>query len=244
MNWAKFRKVGLGMRVELEPPACFMDEAGHELQWDTRDWIVQAFPQPEIVTMQNVAMTHVVPLGKDLIYDFRSNPIRSIADMRYGFLVLKVQVFVQGVNVRLRPNRAPGESVVATERIAQLEREAARLRAAVAPRRLGKAQHDKIVSMLRGHTFEVWVGTLNHDPEAMALWQDISNTLKDAGLKVVPHTSWERAQGVSVTPAGGADREALKAAFMAAAIELWDANGEGRTLKRLELIVGSKPPAA
>lgn len=232
------------MRVELEPPASFMDEAGNESQWDTRDWIVQAFPEPKVVSMQNVAMSNIVPFGKDLFYDFRSNPVRSTAGLRYGFLVLKVQVIVRGAEVQLRPNRAPGESVVASERIAQLEREAARLRAALAPRRLSKAQHDKLVALLSGHTFEVWVGTLNHDAEAIALWQDITNALKDAGLKAVAHTSWERAQGVSVTPAGGADRDTLKAAFMAVGIELWDANGEGRNLKRLELIVGSKTPAA
>jgi hypothetical protein len=242
VNWAKFKSDGIGMRVE--PQACFIGQDGRDLPDAGRDWIVRVFPCADVVSIEHAETSHIAELGKDHIYDFRSNPMRSKGDVQHGFLVLKVQIFVQGDTVTLRPNRAPGESVAANERIAQLEREAATLRAAMRPRRLGKWQHDAIVSALRGQSFEVWIGTLDHDAEAMALWQDITTALKDAGLKVVAHTSWARAQGVSITPAGGADREKLKAAFMAAGIELWDSNGEGARLTRLEIIVGSKPPAA
>lgn len=245
MNWAKLKTSGIGMRVELEPPACFVGEDGRDVD-DSQacDWLVIGFPGPDVVSIRNIATGHEALLGKDHIHDFRSNPIRSKGDQRCGFLVLTVQIFIRGDVLSVRPNRAPGESVAATERIAQLELEAASLRVALRPRRLSKWQHDTIVSALRGQTFEVWIGTLNHDAEAITLWHDITAALKDAGLKLVAHTSWERAVGLSVSQAGGRDRDALKAAFLAAKIELWDANGEGARLPRLELIVGSKPPAA
>jgi hypothetical protein len=207
VNWAKFKIAGIGMRVELEPPACFVGEDGRDVQEHaSHDWMVTGFPENDVVTLQNVATGHVAPLGKDHIYEFRSNPIRTKGDARFGFLVLKVQVFVQGDTLRLRPNRAPGESVAANERIAQLEREAASLRVALRPRRLSRWQHNAIVSVLRGKAFEVWVGTMRQDPEALGLWKDITEALKDAGLQVVAHTAWEVAQGISVTPAGGEDR--------------------------------------
>jgi hypothetical protein len=47
---------------------------------------------------------------------------------------------------------------------------------------------------------------MRQDPEALGLWKDITEALKDAGLQVVAHTAWEVAQGISVTPAGGEDR--------------------------------------
>jgi hypothetical protein len=245
VNWAKLKSDGVGMHVELEPPACFVGNDGRDRQPDgAQDWLVEGFPRPDVVSIRNVVTGHAAELGKDHLYDFRTNPIRSKGDARFGFLVLKVQVFIQGDKPRLRPNRSPGESVVAGERIAQLEREAVELRAALRHRRLSEWQHDQIVSNLRGQTFEVWVGTLDHDAEAIALWQDITKALKEAGLKVVAHTSWLRAQGISISQVRGAHRDRLKAAFMAAKIELWDSNGEGAGLPRLEIIVGSKPPAA
>jgi hypothetical protein len=243
VNWGKFKSDGIGMSVELEPPASFVGLDGRDLTNMGVDWVVRMFPRADVVTIQHVETSAIAELGKDHIYDFRTNPMRSTQGERHGFLVLKVQVFVEGETVRLRPNRSPGESVAATERIAQLEREAAKLRSAIRPRRLHQSQRDIIVSALHGQTFEVWIGTIDTDPEAMALWQDLTAALQDAGLKVVPHTSWARAQGVCITPVGGQDREKLKAAFLAAGVELWDCNGEGARLTRLEIVVGSKPPA-
>ena len=51
-------------------------------------------------------------LGKDHIYDFRSNPARSKNGISFGFLVLKVQIFLQGSNAWLRPNGRPGDRVL------------------------------------------------------------------------------------------------------------------------------------
>lgn len=247
MNWAQFRKNGLGMTVQLEPAAWFLDEHGRPIAGADHDWVVQSFSDPDVVVIENESARLIAQLGKDHIYDFRSNPGRSTPEVKYGFLVLKMQLFVQGDRLWMRPNRTPGETVQpgAPVDLDAMQRELARLRAAVAPRRLANWQHDAISSALRGKTFEVWIGTVGHDPEAIALWQDINKAVKDAGLKVIAHTSWELAQGVSITQNGGTeeDRAALRAAFMAAGIELWNSNGEGARLPRLEIIVGSKPPA-
>lgn len=118
------------MRVELEPAACYVGRDGRDFERVQDDWVVEGFPAPDVVTIRNVATSQVAKLGKDHIYDFRSNPNRSTEGLRCGFLVLKVQIFVEGDSIRFRPNRAPGESVAAVDRIEQLEREAAQLRAA------------------------------------------------------------------------------------------------------------------
>ena len=110
MNWAKFQK-SIGMRVEIEPPACFLDENEKELRQGRQDWIVQSFPQADVVVIQNDATSHMAELGKDHIYDYRSNRTRSKGELRFGFLVLKMQIFVQGNRLWLRPNHMPGASV-------------------------------------------------------------------------------------------------------------------------------------
>lgn len=110
MNWAQFKK-NIGMRVQLEPTACHLDAQGNELLDENGDWIVQSVSETNSVTLRNVRTDHVAELGKDHIYDFRFNPAQSKGGITYGFLVLKMQIFVQGNRLRLRPNPRPGERV-------------------------------------------------------------------------------------------------------------------------------------
>jgi hypothetical protein len=155
MNWDKLKKDGLGGHVELAPPACFLDEQDGEIrQPSMNEWIVQAFPQKDVVTLQNAITFQSADLGKDHIYDFRSNPIRSTSEVRYGFLVLKVQIFVKGKAIWLEPNRLPGESVAAIRRIEQLEKEAARVKAAAAPRQLTEEQKEALRVVLSSDLFQ------------------------------------------------------------------------------------------
>lgn len=100
------------MRVQLEPPACRLDEHGTELPEMNDDWIIQSI-STDAVSLQNVRTQHIAELGKDHIYDFRSNPSRSKSDIKHGFLVLKMQVFLQGNQLWLRANARPGERVTA-----------------------------------------------------------------------------------------------------------------------------------
>jgi hypothetical protein len=47
------------MRVELEPPACFVGEDGRDVQEHaSHDWMVTGFPENDVVTLQNVATGH------------------------------------------------------------------------------------------------------------------------------------------------------------------------------------------
>jgi len=110
MNWAKFKKA-VGMRFQLTPVACRLDSNGNELPELSDDWIVDAFSDKEAVTLRNVRTGHIAEIGKDHIYDFRSDPTRSKGDIKYGFLVLKMQVFMQADRLWLYPNGRPGERV-------------------------------------------------------------------------------------------------------------------------------------
>lgn len=109
MNWQHFQK-NVGMRVQLEPVAFRLDENGNVLPDENDDWIVQSFG-PNKCTLRNIRTQHVAVLGKDHIYDFCSNPARAQGGVTFGFLVLKVQVFLQGPRWWLRPNGMPGARV-------------------------------------------------------------------------------------------------------------------------------------
>ena len=112
MNWAQFEK-NIGMRVQIEPIACRIDAQGHELPDENDDWIVESVSEADVVSLRNIKTDHIAQLGKDHIYDFRSNPARSAGGVAYGFLVLKMQIFLQGAKLWLRPNGKPGERVSA-----------------------------------------------------------------------------------------------------------------------------------
>lgn len=110
MNWAQLKK-NIGMRFQLEPTACRLDANGNELPDENEDWILQSFSETESVILCNVRTDHLAEIGKDHIYDFRSNPARSKGEIIYGFLVLKMQIFISEKKVWLRPNARPGERV-------------------------------------------------------------------------------------------------------------------------------------
>ena len=110
MNWAQF-KTSVGMRFQVEPMACRLDAQGHELPEENDDWLFQGISSSEVVSIRNLRTDHIAELGKDHIYDFRSNPNLSTGDIKHGFLVLKMQIFMQGNKLWLRPNARPGERV-------------------------------------------------------------------------------------------------------------------------------------
>jgi hypothetical protein len=101
----------VGAHVQLEPPARFLDENGVELL-PTRndDWIVHAVDEDGL-RIQNIYSDHVTTLGYDHIHHYTSNPDRFHGGVRYGFLTLNVQIFIQGVNLSIRPNARPGQPV-------------------------------------------------------------------------------------------------------------------------------------
>jgi len=109
MNWSQFQK-NIDMRVRIEPPACRLSDVGHVLPESHEEWLIESISS-DTIKLRNLISNHVAELGKDHVYDYRSDPSRTKGDVKYGFLILKVQVFVQGPEIWLRPNSRPGESV-------------------------------------------------------------------------------------------------------------------------------------
>jgi hypothetical protein len=109
MNW-EYMKKNVGCRVQLVPRACRLDELGQKLPTIDDDWVIRQVAVDGI-QIANERTSHNVTLGKDHIHHFTSNPDRTRGDLRYGFLTLHVQLFMQGLQVGLRPNARPGEPV-------------------------------------------------------------------------------------------------------------------------------------
>lgn len=99
------------MRVQIEPPAFRLDRLGHVLPILRDDWVIDSITKDGVIRLRNLSSDHIAELGKDHVYDYRSDPSRSKHGGRYGFLILKVQVFMQENHLWLRPNSRPGESV-------------------------------------------------------------------------------------------------------------------------------------
>ena len=103
-------KKNVGYRVQLVPQACRLDEKGNELPAIDDDWIIQEVFKGG-VRISNVRTQHHTILGLDHIHHFTSNPDRSQGGIKYGFLTLNVQIFLQGNNLSVRPSGRPGEAV-------------------------------------------------------------------------------------------------------------------------------------
>ena len=110
MKWDRFKK-NIGMQFQIEPVACHLDEHGNELLIENDDWILQSISSDSVIRLSNVKTSHVVELGKDHIYDFRSDPSRSQSNLKHGFLVLRMAETVIGHPSELF------ESVLSKERI-------------------------------------------------------------------------------------------------------------------------------
>jgi hypothetical protein len=117
MNWDQFKKKASGTRYFLQPPARLLDEEGYELPDLNDEWMVDTFPSTDVATLRNLRTNHLVDLGKDNYYDYRSDATRSKHGTDYGHLVLKVEVFLQGHLAWIKPNATPGSrSSVTTNR--------------------------------------------------------------------------------------------------------------------------------
>lgn len=115
MNWQRMKK-NVGCHVQLEPTACCLDGKGQEVPATASDddWII-ANVSDDGVHLQNGG-GRMFTLGKDHIHHFTSNPERSTALVRYGFLTLNVQVYLQSNGISMRPNSRPGEPVKPRDR--------------------------------------------------------------------------------------------------------------------------------
>jgi hypothetical protein len=102
MNWDQMKK-NLHARVQLIPTAHRLDEHGRKLPAIDDDWLIEEVTA-DGVRIKNVRTHHTTTLGRDHIYDWRSNPDRSQAGVKYGFLVLKVQISLKPKGLSITPN--------------------------------------------------------------------------------------------------------------------------------------------
>jgi len=111
MNWDQFKK-NLGARYRFEPPAVRLDAVGNDLPAPDDDlWILQSVSDG-VARLESTATPMIVELAKDNIKEFGSDAARSNrAGIKHGFLLLKVQVFIQGQSLSLRGAPAPGVPV-------------------------------------------------------------------------------------------------------------------------------------
>jgi len=109
MNLDQLKK-NLYYHVRLQPAACRLDERDYELPIIDDDWIIEAVAENGI-TIANSVTKRSILLGKDHIHHFTSNPSRDSAGIRYGFLILNVQVFVKAGEIWAWPNARPAEAV-------------------------------------------------------------------------------------------------------------------------------------
>ena len=182
MNWAQLKK-NIGMRVQIEPIACRLDAQGHELPHENDDWIVESISETDVLSLRNIRTGHIAQLGKDHIYDFRSNPARSTDGITHGFLVLKMQIFLQSAKLWLRPNAKPGERVSPPA----MSRRRPKATPALAPQRLAIRERSaaeilghlkgKLSYQFRESVEELYIGRWTPEPGWQATVHDLPSKL-------------------------------------------------------------------
>jgi hypothetical protein len=103
-------KKNVGFKVQLIPTACSIDDSGNKLPAVDDDWRIRKVSN-DGVDISNERTLHETILGPDHIHHFTSNPNRPRGEIKFGFLTLNVQVFIQGTKLWVRPNGRPGEPV-------------------------------------------------------------------------------------------------------------------------------------
>jgi hypothetical protein len=112
-------KRNLYQRVQLDPVACSLDASGNLLDRRDDDWTITAVTD-DGVRIENQRTRLSTTLARDHIHHYTSNPDRSTGGLKFGFLTLNVQLFMQGNEMRIRPNSAPGRPVELRSPIARM----------------------------------------------------------------------------------------------------------------------------
>ena len=101
MNIEKLRK-GINSKLRLRPAAISVQPDGGFTSFDDA-WTMVEVTVDGIVELINPSTGHIAKLGSDHIHHFDSDPPSSTATQRHGFLVLRVQVFMQGPRLWVEP---------------------------------------------------------------------------------------------------------------------------------------------
>jgi hypothetical protein len=81
---------------------------GAELPVMDDDWLIDRITD-EGVHIRNTRVPWVTTLGYDQISKFTSDPNRNLGDTEYGFLILHIQVYLEGDSLWVEPLMRPGD---------------------------------------------------------------------------------------------------------------------------------------
>jgi hypothetical protein len=105
-------KKNVGWRVQLQPPAIYLDARGRELPCRDEDWIIRTVTATEVRLDEATELGLTTALGADIVHRFDTNRSRTLAaGPQYGFLVLGQQMTIQQDKITYRPCPRPGERV-------------------------------------------------------------------------------------------------------------------------------------
>lgn len=107
MNKDQFSKKNLYKRVRLRPIAKRLSGKNELPQLDD-DWIIDLIGD-DGVHIRNARIPWVTTLGYDQISKFTSDPNRNAGDIECGFLILHIQIFLEGNSLWVEPLLRPGE---------------------------------------------------------------------------------------------------------------------------------------
>jgi hypothetical protein len=101
-------KKNLNHHVRLRPVARWFDSNGDLNQLDD-DWIIESYTD-EGVRIKNLRTDHTTILGFDQIHSYMSDPNRNYSGIKYGVLILNVQLHIHGWKVSFEPTERPGKA--------------------------------------------------------------------------------------------------------------------------------------
>jgi len=123
MNLEQLRK-NQGWRMQLQPPAIYLDDRGRALPHRDDDWIFdvnadgseldlwkfqKGVDELKSLNLERVKWAGLVTtIGKDVVHRFDTDRSRGT---EFGFLVLNQQMYVQGRRIFFRPCSRPGDRV-------------------------------------------------------------------------------------------------------------------------------------
>ena len=100
MNKAYLKK-SIGVKVQLRPVPVARD--GQPFR---HDWIVRSVDESKVI-LDEPASGYSKVLGIDHVYSFMTDPGRDFDGIRHGFLLLHVQLILDGLHVHIEPLPPP-----------------------------------------------------------------------------------------------------------------------------------------
>src|SRR2546425_8228569 len=94
-------KKSIGFRVQLRPVA--LSREGQPLD---RDWTIRTVDDVKL-ELDEPSSGFTATLGVDHVYSFMTNPRRDSGTLRYGFLLLHVQLILDGHTIHIEPLPPP-----------------------------------------------------------------------------------------------------------------------------------------